>query len=122
MRDYYANKTPAERRKIFVEGRDKERVRRDDKARYHDNPERRADVAERTKKWRQDNPKARKAQSTVANALRSGALTRGPCELKDDTCCGKMNAHHDNYDKPLEVRWLCRSHHMRHHAKHGPST
>lgn len=25
--------------------------------------------------------------------------------------------HHDEYSKPLEVRWLCRLHHREHHAK-----
>lgn len=32
--------------------------------------------------------------------------------------CGdpKTERHHDDYDKPLEVRWLCKSCHERHHA------
>ncbi|MFC3331681.1 hypothetical protein ACFOEM_04310 [Paenalcaligenes hominis] len=39
---------------------------------------------------------------------------RGDCEV-----CGKskVDAHHDDYSKPLEVRWLCREHHMQHHAR-----
>src|SRR4051812_39153823 len=41
-------------------------------------------------------------------ALRKGVLTRQPCEV-----CGseKSQAHHEDYSKPLEVRWLCRPHH-----------
>lgn len=28
-------------------------------------------------------------------------------------------AHHDDYSKPLEVRWLCPSHHKLHHLNVG---
>ena len=45
-------------------------------------------------------------------AIGTGILIRQPCEV-----CGleKVDAHHDDYTKPLEVRWLCRKHHNRHH-------
>lgn len=43
--------------------------------------------------------------------LRRGKLTRGPCEV-----CGELaEMHHDDYSKPLAVRWLCREHHLQHH-------
>jgi sterol desaturase/sphingolipid hydroxylase (fatty acid hydroxylase superfamily) len=49
-------------------------------------------------------------------AIKTGKLIRLPCEI-----CGapKTDAHHDDYAKPLEIRWLCRSHHREHHAKFG---
>ena len=36
-----------------------------------------------------------------------------PCEV-----CGEPRAdrHHDDYDKPLDIRWLCRPCHIRHHV------
>jgi hypothetical protein len=39
---------------------------------------------------------------------------KSPCEV-----CGnqKAEAHHDDYSKLLEVRWLCDEHHKQHHRK-----
>jgi hypothetical protein len=60
---------------------------------------------------------AHRAHVAVGNALASGDLTRMPCEM-----CGSTPAdgHHDDYAKPLDVRWLCRPHHIQHHVLHGP--
>jgi len=53
-------------------------------------------------------PEKYKARNTARNALASGKLIRQPCEV-----CGspKSEIHHDEYSKPLEVRWLCHMHH-----------
>ena len=55
-----------------------------------------------------------RAHWTVANALLNGTLAKSPCEV-----CGAINVdgHHDDYSKPLDVRWLCRTHHNEHHAQ-----
>ncbi len=46
------------------------------------------------------------ARSSVALAIRSGKLRRGNC------WCGELGqAHHDDYSKPLKVKWLCHKHH-----------
>lgn len=50
---------------------------------------------------------------SLANAAqKDGRLTPQPCEV-----CGIEPAekHHDDYDKPLTVRWLCRPHHLELH-------
>jgi hypothetical protein len=62
------------------------------------------------KAYRLRYPEKRKAHWTVENALRSGKLVKGPCEVSHD-CAGRIEAHHDDYAKPLEVRWLCKRHH-----------
>jgi hypothetical protein len=33
--------------------------------------------------------------------------------------CGdqQTDAHHDDYEQPRKVRWLCRRHHQQHHAQ-----
>lgn len=43
-------------------------------------------------------------------------LKRQPCEI-----CGKskVHAHHDDYLKPLNVRWLCQAHHSQWHRDNG---
>jgi ribosomal protein S27AE len=55
------------------------------------------------------------AKSAVQRAIRSGDLTRPQtCEV-----CGrsqKLQAHHEDYSRPLEVHWICSRCHMRHHA------
>lgn len=53
------------------------------------------------------------ARAAVYNAIKRGALVRLPCER-----CGATpsQGHHDDYAKPLVVRWLCRSCHDAHHA------
>lgn len=65
-----------------------------------------------TKKNRSKNPDAYKARTAVANALAAGKLSKGVCAF-----CGsaKVQAHHMDYAKPLEVIWLCAVHHGMYH-------
>lgn len=54
------------------------------------------------------------AHRLVHRALRLGGLVRLSCEVCDSP---KTDAHHRyGYDRPLEVAWLCRIHHV---AEHG---
>jgi hypothetical protein len=65
------------------------------------------------RKWAQINPDKKCAQEAVSAAVRAGRLVRQPCEK----CGAKAHAHHDDYSKPLDVRWLCPKHHTEHHLK-----
>jgi hypothetical protein len=58
----------------------------------------------------------RKAHKAVYNALHSGKLIKQPCIFPD---CGllKTEAHHNDYNKLLDVRWFCRPHHRQQHWK-----
>src|SRR5260370_14798419 len=62
----------------------------------------------------------------VRRALKAGKLIKQPCEV-----CGtteNIHAHHEDYSKPLDVRWLCASHHaglhmaetIRRNTRQGP--
>lgn len=68
------------------------------------------------KAWQQRNQKKRRAHVIVGNYVRDGKLAKQPCETCGSTT---VQAHHDDYDKPLEVRWFCRPCHMAHHRLHG---
>jgi hypothetical protein len=65
-------------------------------------------------------PEKRKARLLIYTELRSGRLKKPDiCSIKDSNCYGSIDGHHDDYSKPLEVRWLCTSHHR---AIHGYTT
>jgi hypothetical protein len=72
---------------------------------------------EYAKEYREKYPQKYKAKTMVNNAIRDGKLFKEPCEV-----CGRTNlvhAHHDDYAKPLNIRWLCAAHHKHWHTRHG---
>ena len=54
-----------------------------------------------------------KARVAAYKAIRIGKVTRQPCES-----CGSESAqmHHDDYSRPLDIKWLCRRCHERQHG------
>ncbi len=64
----------------------------------------------------EQNPVKRAAHIAIGNALRDGKLIRQTCEV----CGERSQAHHDDYSKPLEVRWLCAKHHADWHKHNTP--
>jgi len=69
------------------------------------------------KEYRDNHPNKYKAHNIVNNAIRDNKLFKEVCEK-----CGsdkKTHAHHDNYLKPLNVRWLCAACHSQWHRDNG---
>lgn len=65
------------------------------------------------KHWRQRNREKVRAHVVVNHYLRTGRLVRQPCQE-----CGAepAHAHHEDYDKPLSITWLCSRCHRQLHA------
>jgi ribosomal protein S27AE len=60
-------------------------------------------------------PEKAEVHRIVRNAIKSGKLIAEPCEKCEKT--NRIHAHHDDYSKPLDVRWLCaKCHHKEHHS------
>jgi hypothetical protein len=75
-------------------------------------------TSEDTRVYRNENPAKYKAQMAVGNAVRDGRLEKADrCEQcnSDDS----LHGHHDDYAKPLNVRWLCAACHHQWHAANG---
>jgi hypothetical protein len=87
-----------------------ERNRRATRPAYRDS------LRENETRYAKANPRKGAAHVAVYQAIKQGKLTRLPCEA-----CGAANseAHHDDYAKKLDVRWLCPRHHRAWHAEHG---
>jgi len=70
--------------------------------------------SEISKAWRQVDKRRDFCHNAVSRAIKSGQLVRQPC-LR----CGneKSLAHHEDYDKPLDVMWLCQPCHKQRHKE-----
>lgn len=79
----------------------------------------RAAARKSREKWSEHNVIKRSASYIVNNAIKHGRL------IKPNVCeaCGKgsqiIHGHHDNYDYPMIVRWLCPSCHSKWHKENG---
>lgn len=78
-----------------------------------------AAVARAKNKWNLKNQKKRAANIMIGNAVRDGKL------IKPKSCqaCGmiksRIHGHHCDYDKPLDVMWLCAACHTEWHKING---
>ncbi len=99
VREHYSRTRPAQR--VYEHERNQQPERRAAKRRYE-------------QALRERHPDKYRARNMVSNAIRDGVLARQPCEV-----CGnpKSQAHHEDYSKPLDVRWLCFTHHREAHGQ-----
>jgi hypothetical protein len=63
-------------------------------------------------RWRKRDSRIMAAHNKVARAIKAGKLERKPCSI-----CGsqKSYAHHESYNRPLDVIWYCQPHHKERH-------
>lgn len=71
----------------------------------------------RSRKYRENpiNRMKEKARGAVNSLVRKGVLSK-PSTCMECSKLGKVEAHHDDYSKPLEVLWVCRKCHFRKHT------
>ena len=112
MRDGYVNKCKECNKKDVKENRDKNI----DYYREYDRSRGYRSHNETLRAYRSKYPNKCKAHRIVQRAIRSGKLFSESCER-----CGSENthAHHDDYLKPLNVRWLCPVCHFEWHKQNG---
>jgi hypothetical protein len=77
-------------------------------------PERIKANTEVNRAWRAEDKRRAIAHGKVSSAIKSGVLVRSKCERCGDE---KSVAHHEDYDKPLEVMWLCQPCHKQRHKE-----
>ena len=82
-----------------------------DRKMYKLHPER--EIARR-KRYVDKYPERAQANQAVKVAIQSGRLIKLPCAVCDDN---KSVAHHDDWNKPLDVIWLCELHHKARHKE-----
>jgi hypothetical protein len=80
-----------------------------DRARANE-PHRKADRIARAKAAARPRPETdplkRQARVILGNALRDGKVVKSPeCEIC--SISGDLHGHHEDYNKPLEVLWVC---------------
>ena len=55
------------------------------------------------------------AREQLAYAVKTGKITKGACEVCETD--KRIEGHHPDYSKPLEVNWLCTPHHKKLHME-----
>lgn len=91
----------------------RDQVRESSRRRRAKNPElMRKQDAENAKRMRLKHKKKASVRKMVGYRVSNGIIKPLPCAFCGET---KTVAHHNDYDKPLELLWLCTSHHRAWH-------
>ena len=108
---------------LYYQEYDKKRYKNDPRVRerhrrYQKTEAGKKSINQAKRRYLEKNPIKRLATNIVNNAVRDGKLS------KPDFCSicgasGRIHGHHDDYAKPLVVRWLCPACHMKWHDING---
>jgi len=94
----------------------KNRLKNIDKIRKYDRDRGYRQAPEYQRECRRKNKEKVAAQRKVAYEVKKGRLTMKPCETCEEL---PTHAHHDDYSRQLDIRWLCPVHHKREHPAPG---
>lgn len=96
----------------------KNRIKNIDKVRAYDRKRGSRQTREYHQLYKARFPAKYKAKTMINNFIRDGKIKRGEfCQV-----CGsdwKIEGHHCDYSKPLDVMWLCSPCHKQWHANNG---
>lgn len=90
---------------------------RETERRRNAKPERLKKLIARSKAFRKRNPEKYAAHMAVQVALKSGRLVR-PKKCQGCGAERPLQAHHNDYNRPLKVEWLCSPCHGQHNPRH----
>lgn len=73
-------------------------------------------IRESMRRWREKNPHKWQAEQQLNKAIRLGTVVR-PKQCDHCKSFTRIEGHHFDYSRPLDVMWLCRKCHMAQHRK-----
>jgi hypothetical protein len=85
--------------------------------RYQSTEAGRKSMSAANKRWEEKNPEKKKAHNKLNNAVRDGKIKKPERCQGCDTKPKRLEGHHKDYTKPLDVMWLCRSCHAKEHRE-----
>lgn len=122
---YEENKEKIKAKQKTWHNENKERLNAKTRQRYNNSEQYRQRKQDNHRKWRENNsdkvkarneeyqkkyPERNRAIVVVYRALKRGAIAR-PERCINCNVVKSLDAHHEDYNKPLEVVWLCKSCH-----------
>ena len=93
----------------------KYRTEHKDEIKEHNKKYKRIYQTEHKDEIKEHNKKYLGAHNILNNAILKGEIIRGPCSVCGST--KRIHGHHEDYNKPLEVIWVCAIHHKEIHNK-----
>jgi hypothetical protein len=106
VREYDRNRPNHEKRREINARRNRNK--------YHSDPAFKQRSLKRRAAWIVKNNVKRQAHIQTGNRIKDGSLIKQPCEVCG---CLEVEAHHEDYSAPMDVRWLCRKHHAARHRE-----
>ena len=91
----------------------REKIREYERKRFQD-PERRKKLLIYQRNRRRTHRGKNRARHAIAIGIKNGKIIRQPCEVCGDI---KSQAHHTDYRKYYDVKWLCFKHHREAHRQ-----
>ena len=80
--------------------------------RYKSSERRRQQNLEYSKKMYKKYPLQHSCRNILSGAVYRGKIEPQSCQYPNGKCEGRIEAHHFDYNKPLEPTWLCKKHHL----------